>query len=120
MAKNQEKLSDALAEKYGVPHGEVDGVINSFLEDTYGPTIKTSQAIDFNEVVVLLFIGRKDCAICQRSEPILEIFLSPRHMDLKLVKLDYSQPAGLLYHIIHGQESGMLPLIAFIIFNAIF
>ena len=67
---------------------------------------------------MLLFIGRKDCAICRRSEPILESFLSS-HKDLELVKLDYSQPSGLLYHMIHGRENGMLPLIAFIFQGAI-
>ena len=67
---------------------------------------------------MLLFIGRKDCNICRRSEPILESFLS-RHKDLELVKLDYSQPSGLLYHMIHSQENGMLPLIAFIFRGAI-
>ena len=67
---------------------------------------------------MLLFIGRKDCNICRRSEPILESFLS-RHKDLELEKLDYSQPSGLLYHMIHGLENGMLPLIAFIFRGAI-
>jgi hypothetical protein len=113
MAKSREKLGDELAEKYGVPLEEVAGVVNSFLEDTYGPAIRQSLAIDSREGVVLLFIGRKDCTICQRSEPILESVLS-RHKDLELVKLDYSQPSGLLYHVIHGQENGQLPLIAFI------
>jgi hypothetical protein len=113
MAKKEEQLSDELAEKYGVPLGEVAGVVNSFLKDTYGPAIRQAQAIDRMEGMVLLFIGRKDCTICRRSEPILESFLA-RHKDLELVKLDYCQPSGLLYHIIHNQEKGMLPLIAFI------
>ena len=113
MAKKEEQLSDELAEKYGVPPEDVAGVVNSFLNDTYGPAIRLAQAIDNKEGVVLLFIGRKDCTICRRSEPILETFLS-RHKDLELVKLDYSQPSGLLYHMIHNGEKGMLPLIAFI------
>jgi hypothetical protein len=118
MAKKEEQLSDELAERYGVPAEEVAGVVNSFLKDTYGPAIRLAQDIDSKEGVVLLFIGRKDCKICRRSEPILESFLS-RHKDLDLVKLDYSQPSGLLYHIIHSQENGMLPLIAFIFQGAI-
>ena len=118
MAKKQEQLSDELAEKYGVPPEEVAGVVESFLKDTYGPAIRLAQAIDGKEGAVLLFIGRKDCTICRRSEPILESFLS-RHKDLELVKLDYSQPSGLLYHMIHNQEKGMLPLIAFIFQGAI-
>ena len=64
--------------------------------------------------MVLLFIGRKDCNICKRSEPILESFISS-HTDLQLVILDYCQPSGLLYHMIHNQKNGMLPLIAFIL-----
>ena len=118
MAKKEVELSDELAEKYGVPPEEVAGVVNSFLMDTYGPAIRLAKAIDSKERVVLLFIGRKDCNICRRSEPILESFLS-RHKDLELEKLDYSQPSGLLYHMIHGLENGMLPLIAFIFRGAI-
>ncbi|MHB8119680.1 MAG: thioredoxin domain-containing protein [Methanothrix sp.] len=118
MAKKQELLSDELSEKYGVPPEEVAGVVESFLADTYGPAISLAQAIADKEGVVLLFIGRKDCNICRRSEPILEDFLS-RHKDLGLVKLDYSQPSGLLYHMIHNCEKGMLPLIAFIFRGAI-
>ena len=62
---------------------------------------------------VLLFIGRKDCTICQRSQPYLEKFLLD-HKDLEGVLLDYSLPEGLLYHIILQHEEGMLPLIAMI------
>ncbi|MEI8003727.1 MAG: hypothetical protein WCG94_05270, partial [Methanothrix sp.] len=49
MAKSQERLCEELSEKYGVPLEEVDGVVNSFLEDTYGPAIRMSQAIDSKE-----------------------------------------------------------------------
>lgn len=113
MSKKGEQLASELAEKYGVPPEEVAGVVASFLEDTYGPASRLAQAIAGEKALVLLFIGKKDCPICRRSEPILESFLST-HQDLELVKLDYSQPAGLLYHMIHSQETGMLPLIAFI------
>jgi len=120
MARKVEQLSDELAQKYGVPLAEVADVVNSFLKDTYGPAIEQAQAIDRMGVgkMVLLFIGRKDCNICKRSEPILESFLSS-HTDLQLVKLDYCQPSGLLYHMIHSQKNGMLPLIAFILNGAI-
>jgi hypothetical protein len=118
MAKKEEQLSEELSEKYGVPPEEVAGVVNSFLKDTYGPALCLAQSIASKEGMVLLFIGRKDCAICLRSEPILDSFLS-RHRDLELVKLDYCQPSGLLYHMIHSQENGMLPLIAFISQGAI-
>ena len=118
MAKKQELLADELAKKYGVPSEEVADVVNSFLEDTYGPALKLAQTINSKERVVLLFIGKKDCSICQRSQPILERFLS-QHKELELVKLDYSQPEGLLYHMIYSRENGMLPLIAFIFQDAI-
>jgi hypothetical protein len=120
MARKEEQLSDELAQKYGVPLAEVADVVNSFLKDTYGPAIEQAQAIDRmgRRKMVLLFIGRKDCSICKRSEPILESFLS-HHTDLQLVKLDYCQPSGLLYHMIHSQKNGMLPLIAFILNGAI-
>jgi len=119
MARKEGQLSDELASKYGVPSAEVADVVNSFLEDTYGPAIRQAQAIDrMGGELVLLFIGRKDCNICKRSEPILESFLT-HHTDLQLVKLDYCQPSGLLYHMIHCQKNGMLPLIAFILNGAI-
>ncbi len=114
MARKEEQISGELAEKYGVPLAEVASVVNSFLKDTYGPAIKQSQDIERKVGMMLLFISRKDCNICKRSEPILESFLS-HHTDLKLVKLDYCQPCGLLYHMIHNQKNGMLPLIAFIL-----
>jgi hypothetical protein len=118
MAKKEVQLSEELSEKYGVPPEEVAGVVSSFLKDTYGPALGLAQSIASKEGMVLLFIGRKDCTICKRSEPILESFLSS-HKDLELVKLDYCQPSGLLYHMIHSQENGMLPLIAFISQGAI-
>ena len=115
IARKEGQLCEELAEKYGVPLAEVADVVNSFLNDTYGPAMKQVQAIDgMRGKKVLLFIGRSDCKICKRSEPILESFLSS-HWDLHLVKLDYCQPPGLLYHMINCQKNGMLPMIAFIL-----
>jgi hypothetical protein len=113
MANKQEQLSTELSEKYGVPPEEVAGVVESFLVDTYGPAKKLAEAIAGRNEAMLLFIGKKDCKVCKRCEPILESFLS-RHRDLELVKLDYSEPEGLLYHMIHNVEMGSLPMIAFI------
>lgn len=119
MARKEAQLGDELAEKYGVPLAEVADVINSFLNDTYGPAMRQVQAIDgIRGKIVLLFIGKSDCNICKRSEPILESFLSS-HRDLHLVKLDYCLPPGLLYHMIHCQKNGMLPMIAFILNGAV-
>ncbi len=113
MAINQERLARELAEKYEVPRNEVEDVVDSFLNDTYGPAIRLAEAIHDKKRAVLLFIGKKDCAICQKSRPVLDSFLLS-HSDLEGVSLDYSQPEGLIYHIIHREEKGMLPLIAFI------
>jgi hypothetical protein len=113
MTWKQEQLAQELAEKYGVPLNEVEGVVDSFLKDTYGPALRLAEAIHDKEKAVLLFIGKKDCAICQRSRPILESFLLS-HKDLERVLLDYSQSEGLLYHMIHREDKGMLPMIALI------
>lgn len=113
MAKKQSQLCEDLAKKYGVPREEVAVAVNSFLEDSYGPALLLARDICSMDRMVLLFIGRKDCAVCQRSRPIVQSFLRG-HNDLELVDQDYSQPQGLLYHIIHNQEKGMLPLVAFI------
>ena len=92
---------------------EVAGVVESFLEDTYGPAKRLAEVFAAKNETMLLFIGKKDCNVCRRCEPILEDFLK-NHKDLELANLDYSQPEGLLYHMIHDQDRGMLPLIAFI------
>ncbi|NMC10195.1 MAG: hypothetical protein GYA39_04345 [Methanothrix sp.] len=113
MVAKQEKLREELAEKYGVPEDELSGIVDSFFRDTYGPAIELAEAIKSKERPVLLFIGRKDCNICQRSLPALERFLH-NHKELELVKLDYSDAQGLIYHMIQQQDRGMLPMIAMI------
>lgn len=113
MASKLERHCEELAEKYGVPENELSEIVESFLRDTYGPAVELAEAISSKELPVLLFIGRKDCAICKRSLPELESFLQ-RHADIELFKQDYTQPAGLLYHVIQNEETGMLPLIAII------
>jgi hypothetical protein len=118
MARKQERLTRELAEKYDVPLNEVDDIVDSFLKDTYGPAQRLAESIHDKELVLLLFIGKKGCTICQKSRPILESFLSS-HPDLEGVLLDYSQSEGLLYHMIHEEEKGMLPLIAFIFHGTI-
>jgi len=112
-AAKHEQLCEELAEKYGVPVDEVAEVVESFLKDTYGPAEKLAEVIQSKERPVLLFIGRKDCIICQRSQPYLEKFLRYRK-DLEGVLLDYSLPEGLIYHIILPQGERMLPMIAMI------
>jgi len=64
MTLKKERLSEELAEKYGVSEDEVAGVVDSFLKDTYGPALKAAGAISGKENPVLLFIGRKECTIC--------------------------------------------------------
>jgi len=113
MAGQQERLSRELAEKYGVPAEDVNDAVSSFLEDTYGPALHMAELISEEIRPVALFIGREGCAICQKSLPELEAFLK-NHQELKLVKLDYSSPEGLLYHMVPPEGSGLLPLIALI------
>ena len=113
MAIKQEHLSQKLAEKYLISSDEVLDVVSSFLKDSYGPALELAEAIQAKDKPVLLFIGRNDCAICQRCRPVLERFII-EHREIEPVILDYSQPGGLLYHLIHREEKGMLPLIAFV------
>lgn len=108
-----ERLSGSLAEKYGVSRDEVAGSVGAFLQETYGPAMRLAEAISSKKVPVIVFIGREGCNICQRSMPPLERFLQ-EHRDLELVKLDYSEPAALLYHMILHTDKGMLPLIAMV------
>jgi hypothetical protein len=95
-AAKQEQLCEELAKKYGVPVDEVAEVVGSFLKDTYGPAERLAEVIQSKERPVLLFIGRKDCIICQRSQTYPEKFLL-EHKDLEGVLLDYSLPEGLIY-----------------------
>lgn len=114
MAIKEEELSQELGEKYSVPPEEVADVVRSFLKDSYGSAMRMVDALAAKSGPLLLFIGKKDCAVCCRCEPIIEAFLS-RHKEMEMVAVDYSQPEGLLYHIMVSQQAGMLPLIAFII-----
>ena len=113
IAKKQDEMSRELAEKYLLSSDEVSEIVSSFLDDSYGPAMGRAEEIAKREGLVLLFIGRKDCSICQRCLPVLENFVA-EHKDLQPVILEYSQPEGLLYHLIHREKRGMLPLIAFI------
>jgi hypothetical protein len=113
MASQLERLSGELAEKYGVTEEELSDDVATFLRETYGPALEAATAICSREQPVVLFIGRKDCAICQRCQPELDRFLQD-HEELDLVKLDYAKPEGLLYHLIQHEAKGMLPMIAMI------
>ena len=113
IAVKQEEMSRDLAEKYLLSSDEVSEIVSSFLDDSYGSAMARAEEIAKREGLVLLFIGRKDCSICQRCLPVLEDFVA-EHKDLEPVILEYSRPEGLLYHLIHRAKQGMLPLIAFI------
>jgi len=113
IAKKRDEMCRELTAKYVLSSDEASEIVSTFLDDSYGPAMALAEEIAKREGPVLLFIGRKDCAICQRCRPFLERFIL-EHKDLKSVILDYSQPEGLLYHLIHGEEKGMLPLIALI------
>ncbi|OPY53772.1 MAG: hypothetical protein A4E48_00605 [Methanosaeta sp. PtaU1.Bin060] len=113
MASQLERLSGELAMKYDVPAEEFSDDVDAFLRETYGPAVEAATAICQRERPVVLFIGREDCAVCQRCEPVLARFLQD-HEELDLVKLDYAKPEGLLYHMIQHDAKGMLPMIAII------
>ncbi|WP_424444830.1 hypothetical protein [Methanothrix sp.] len=113
LASREEAMKRELAAKYLLCEDEASDIVSSFLQRSYGPAFALTEEIARREGTVLLFIGRKDCAICQRCQPILSEFIL-EHKDIEPVILDYSQPEGLLYHLIHRDEQGMLPLIAFI------
>jgi hypothetical protein len=113
MSFKMKRLSEELAEKYGVPEEEVCDVVSEFMNDTYGPAVEIAESISGKIQPIILFIGREDCAICQRSKPLLDKFLK-NHSDLEPVLLDYSRPEGLLYHMIQQGETGLLPMIAMI------
>lgn len=106
-------FSAELAEKYGVPESEVEDSVSKFLADSYGPALNVAEELSKKDMPVLLFIWRKGCSICQKSKPELEKFIQA-HSDIELVTVDYSDPKGLLYHMINQKEKGMLPMIAMI------
>lgn len=111
MATKLKRFSEELAEKY--PENDIEDIVSGFLKDTYGPALDMADVLVEKDRPVLLFIGREDCAICRRSLPELEKFLSA-HKELELVKIDYSDKRGLLYHMINQDEKGLLPMIALI------
>ncbi len=113
MNSKLKSFSSELAEKYGVPVSEVEDNVSEFLANTYGPALNMAEAISRKDKPVLLFIWRKGCAICQKSKPELEKFIQA-HSDLDLITVDYSDPEGMLYHMISQEETGMLPMIAMI------
>jgi len=113
IAKKRDEMCRELTAKYLLSTDEALEIVSTFLEDSYGPAMALAEEIAKREGPVMLFIGRNDCTICQRCRPVLERFIV-EHRELQSVILDYSQPEGLLYHLIHWVDNGMLPLIAFI------
>jgi thiol-disulfide isomerase/thioredoxin len=113
MDSKLKSFSAELAEKYGVSMSEVEDTVSKFLAETYGPALNMAEAISRKDKPVLLFIWRKGCSICKNSKPELENFVKA-HSDLDLATVEYSDPEGLLYHIINQEENGLLPMIAMI------
>lgn len=115
LVKQHEKLLNDLLDKYGIPpdeHGEYEEVVSRFLEETYGPAEKLAESICKIEQPAILFIGEKDCPICQNSQRELDLFIN-FHKDVKLVRIDYLKPQGMLCHMINREDfDGLLPIIA--------
>ncbi|NYT02940.1 MAG: hypothetical protein GKC10_09335 [Methanosarcinales archaeon] len=116
LAQNRDRLRSMLAAKYGISSEEMDEVraaVDRFLEKNYGAAVSLAEEISEMQQPVMLFIGREDCAICQESKPAVLRFAGD-HREVRLVKLDYSEPAGRMYHILHQEDKGLLPLTALI------
>lgn len=115
LVKQHEKLLNDLLDKYGIPPDEQEGyedIVSRFLEETYGPAKKMAESIYNIEQPAILFIGEKDCPICQNSQRELDHFIK-LHKDVKLVGIDYSKPQGMLCHMINQEDfEGLLPIIA--------
>jgi hypothetical protein len=94
-----ERLSADLASKHGMARDEAEDLVRDFLRETYGPAERLAWELSQEEEPVVLFIGKADCAVCQRSKPALLKFLRT-HPELKLISVDYSDLRGLLYHIL--------------------
>lgn len=108
-----ERLSADLASKHGMARDEAEDLVRDFLKETYGPAERLAWELSQEENPVVLFIGKADCAVCQRSKPALLKFLRT-HPELKLISVDYSDLRGLLYHILQDGEKGPLPMISMI------
>ncbi|HOT07229.1 MAG: hypothetical protein A4E45_01130 [Methanosaeta sp. PtaB.Bin039] len=102
-----------LASKYGVPPEELEEVAAGILETTFGPALMLARQIESHPGAVLLFIGRQDCPICSDDRPVVEAFLSS-HRGVRREIRDYTEPEGLIYHMLNREDQGMLPLIALI------
>jgi len=116
ITQKRARLRTTLAAKYGLSSEEMDEVqeaVDLFLEKNYGPAVSLAEEISKIQQPVVLFIGREDCAICQESKPLVTKFVQD-HGDVRFVKLDYSDPAGRMYHILHQEDRGLLPLTALI------
>ena len=111
--EKQRTMSRDLAEKYGVPEEDVRDAVSGFLGDTYGPALELAAEISGIKKPVMLFVHKADCAVCKRSLPVLDEFVK-KHHDIILMKVDYSDPAGVIYHMLSHDDKGLLPLIAMI------
>ena len=108
-----QRLSADLVSKHGMTRDEAEGVVRDFLKETYGPAEGLARELSLEENPVVIFIGKVDCAVCRKSKPALLKFLRT-HPELKLISIDYSDPRGLLYHILQDGDRGPLPMIAMI------
>lgn len=111
LVRSRRDLRAQLEAKYGLDPDEIDEILDRMIHRVYGPALSLAESLKHGRVA--LFIEREGCQVCRDAAPEFEHFLKD-HPDFSCVRLEYSKPEGLIYHILHQEESGRLPLVALI------
>lgn len=111
LVRSRRALRAQLEAKYGLDPNEIDEILDRMVRRVYGPALTLAERLKHGRVA--LFIEREGCPVCRDAAPELERFLK-EHPDFRCTRLEYSTPEGLIYHILHQEESGRLPLVALI------
>ncbi|MCQ8903808.1 MAG: hypothetical protein NQU42_06940 [Methanothrix sp.] len=111
LVRSRRDLRAQLEAKYGLDPDEIDEMLDRMIHRVYGPALSLAESLKHGRVA--LFVEREGCSVCRDTTPELERFLKD-HPDFSCIKLEYSKPEGLIYHILHQEESGRLPLVALI------
>lgn len=111
LVRSRRDLRAQLEAKYGLDPDEIDEILDRMIHRVYGPALSLAESLKHGRVA--LFIEREGCPVCRDAAPEFERFLED-HPDFSCIRLEYSKPEGLIYHILHQEESGRLPLVALI------
>ncbi len=109
--RSRRDLRAQLESGYGLDPDETDEIVDRALFKVYGPALALADKLCSGRTV--LFIEKEGCPVCRAAAPELERFLRD-HPDFACLRIEYSTPEGLLYHILYAGESGKLPLVAVI------